>query len=321
MEKAEEQRQALLKTMSRTQRRKERVANFPDEAAIPPNRSRHRKWNGNPSLPGNSGALGGRGPECSWTGHPTSTSTGYYLSGGGSFDADATASLVDDGVLFRPGPTSVKLRTAKQMQAEVARRRRCPAQDDQEQQQPDSSLSTAGAGNGGGNVLLVGRRGRGQGGGGGGGGGGVGGQGSLSSLSTGSLTVRRKGNDSANNASTERVGVVLEVNRTGGAGIKGRGGVGGRSGRGGGGGGRCGLTGGRPNMIFTPSLVPLGMESVRACPMSLGDASRASSARCVGDTGGGFGGSSTGEGGGVEIEDGGDESGGEGEAVRDTRTV
>lgn len=74
-----------------------------------------------------------------------------------------------------------------------------------------------------------------------------------------SLTVQR----SSSSSQVDRGGgggVVLEINCTGGGSSSGTG----RRARTDGGGG------GRPNMIFTPSLVPVGMESVRSSPMTLG---------------------------------------------------
>lgn len=93
--------------------------------------------------------------------------------------------------------------------------------------------------------------------------------------------------------------MVLEVNRTGG------GGGGGRR--------RAASVEGRPNMIFTPSLMPVGMESVRTSPMTLGSA------------GGGRIGSVQWEGRqATALASGGDALGGTGAAEnppRDTRTV
>lgn len=237
MEKDEEERQALLKTMSRTERRKERVALFKATAA---------------------------GRNCSSHRHDSNS---RHQSA-----ASMTASLVEDGVLFRPGPTAVRLRTAKQMQQEVARRRHgCGGGDDDGGQEYFSSGS--GDENGAG----------------------------------GSLTVKRRGQSIDGDAATkEQRGVVLEANRTGGG--ERRRNAGGRRHR------RAGSWEGRPNMIFTPSLMPMGLESVRAHPMTLGN------------TGGGGGGSVQ-LGGHAVQSAGGDSFAGEAgeqgveESARDTRTV
>lgn len=261
MEKEEEGRQALLKTMSRTERRKERITSLKATAfggSINSNKHQH---------PQQSAAM-------------------------------TAASLVEDGVLFRPGPTAVRLRTAKQMQLEVARRRRggggSGGEDDQQE------FFSSGSGDENGNKTG----GKGGAGGGGGGGRGAGGL-TSSSTTTGCLTVKRRGYscDGAGGQAEGR-GVVLEVNRTGGGGRR-------RGGRGGG--HRRAASGeGRPNMIFTPSLVPVGLDSVRARPMTLGNAegAGASSVRWGGETALSAGDASLGgeEGEGAEVS-------------RDTRTV
>ncbi len=237
MEKEEEERQALLKTMSRTERRKERVALFKATAAGRKGSSHRHDNNSRHQSP-----------------------------------ATMTASLVEDGVLFRPGPTAVRLRTAKQMQQEVARRRHGGGGGDDDVGQ---EYFSSGSGDGKG--------------------------------AAGSLTVKRRGQSFDGDAAiNEQRGVVLEVNRTGG---------GGRRRNTGGGGHRRAASGeGRPNMIFTPSLVPVGLESVRAHPMTLGGA--------------GGGGESSARLGGHPVQSAGGDSfaGGAGEqgleeSVRDTRTV
>lgn len=239
MEKEEDKRQALLKTMSRTERRKERVALF---AAA--SRGHHH--------PGNSPLRGGGkyGPHSSYS----------------NLDAAATASLVEDGVLFRPGPSAVKLRTARQMRAEVARRRQGPPEPQMEGY--CSSPGGAGAGEEPDGDGSDGDRGRTE---------------ALGGIRKGvshdSITVKTRAYSSdglatpAAGGSGGGRGVVLEVNRTGG----GRG----RTERGAG--GRARSWEGRPNLIFTPSLVPVGMDSVRTRPLSLGDAGRQSSLRITGE--------------------------------------
>lgn len=253
MEKQEEERQILLKTMSRTQRRKERVALFSAAAR------------GGPFSAGRgTGGDGVRGT----TKHSGGRSS---FSSSSLDDTAATASLVEDGILFRPGPTAVRLRTAKQMQLEVARRRR--GHQEQEQGYFASSFSSSnnrpgsGGESGGNNNNNAACHGDGAGGGGWGGtlGGGI----SSSSTTNDSITVRRRGYSHDNSAANGGKGVILEVNRTGG-----------RRRVSDGGSRRAGTTGeGRPNMIFTPSLVPVGVESVRSRPMSLGDAGREGSVR------------------------------------------
>lgn len=230
MEKEEDERQALLKTMSRTERRKERVAMFMASSSDHPG--------------GNAAAL-------LMSGRRNEQQQQQKQSA-----ATANASLVEDGVLFRPGPTAVRLRTAKQMQLEVARRRHGgggggSGGDDYDDQElfPSGSGGEGGAGGGrtGGLPLSSTRNG------------------------VGSLTVKRRAysSDGAVAAASARGGagaggggggrIVLEVNRTGGGGS-------GRGRR------RAASMGGRPNMIFTPSLTPVGMDSVRASPMTLGSA-------------------------------------------------
>ncbi|CAM9187612.1 unnamed protein product [Hapterophycus canaliculatus] len=220
MEREEEERQALLKTMSRTERRKERVASL-------------RAMISGPTKNNNSHAD----------------------------DADITnAGLVENGVLFRPGPTPVKLRTARQMQLEVARRRHVVGAEDNQQQDFFTSGSRDGNGSGGEDPDGTG--------------GGGGARGSLSSpTSSHSLAIKRRGysDGSAGAVAGLAGGIFLEVNRTGGGDSRRRrhscGSGGRRAGH-----RRSATGGGRPNMIFTPSLAPVGMESVRACPMSLGGA-------------------------------------------------
>ena len=259
MEKEEEERQALLKTMSRAERRKERVALFKSTAAGRNGSHRHHEDSNSRHQP----------------------------------SAAMTASLVEDGVLFRPGPTAVRLRTAKQMQLEVARRRHGGGGGDGSDGEGYFS-SGSGDGNGGGGE----------------GGGGRGTRGLLpsSSAAAGSLTVKRRGHSldgTTGAAGRGHGGVVLEVNRTGGGGRRRSGGAGRR---------RAASGEGRPNMIFTPSLMPVGMEAVRAHPMTLGNAA-------------GGGGSSARLEGHVVQSAGGDSFGAEGgergvaESARDTRTV
>lgn len=231
MEREEEERQALLKTMSRTERRKERVASL-----------------------------------------KASIAAGQRHNSSSSHHADAaitpTTSLVEDGVLFRPGPTAVKLRTARQMQLEVARRRHggCGEAGDNNQQQ---GFFAPGSGDGNGAAGEYAQEGE-----------GAGARGSLLSSTTSehSLTVKRRAYSSDGAAGRAGGVVVLEVNRTGGGKERDYGnGGGGRRRR------RSENGSGRPNMIFTPSLAPVGMESVRACPMSLGGGHAASGVQMAGD--------------------------------------
>ncbi|CAN0189729.1 unnamed protein product [Ectocarpus sp. 12 AP-2014] len=256
MEKEEEERQALLKTMSRTERRHERLASFK--------------------------ASSGHGNNSNSPGRSRQEQSAAAM----------TASLVEDGVLFRPGPTAIRLRTAKQMQLAVARRRQGGNSDGgggNGVDTPDYHLSS-------GTGEEAGERGTAQG---------------LhpSSTTRGSLVVKRRAYSSDGTAATagRAGGLVLEVNRTGGGGGGGRG-----SGR------RRSVPGageGRPNMIFTPSLAPVGMESVRSCPMSLGSGGlgQTSSVRWAPETMESV----------VTTEDSLVEVGEEGvsEALRDTRTV
>lgn len=218
MEREEEERQALLKTMSRTERRKERVASL--KATM-------------------------------------SGQSNNYNNNGHAYDDITTTSLVEDGVLFRPGPTAVKLRTARQMQLEVARRRQVGGGEDSQQ-----ALFASGSGDGSGGEEREGGGAR---------------EPLSSSISPHhSLTAKRRAYSSDGQAGRAG-GIVLEVNRTGGGeGRRRRRSYGSRSGGGGMGHQRSENGAGRPNMIFTPSLVPVGMEAVRACPMSLsgGHASR-----------------------------------------------
>lgn len=161
----------------------------------------------------------------------------------GHHGTNTIASLVEDGVLFRPGPSEVKLRTARQMQLEVARRRGRGA-----------IVEHGNSGWIGEEGFNVGRE-----------------RGAQVSTGSRSLTVRRLSSSCQVGTSGDStvgggggVGVVLEVNRTGGGGRKGSGGA-----------GRARTGEGRPNMIFTPSLVPVGMDSVRSSPITLGN--------CVGE--------------------------------------
>lgn len=290
MEKEEEKRQRLLKTMSRTERRKERAALF----------ATHADQNC-------------RGGDFIGIGRGRNASGSHS-----SLDAAATARLVEDGVLFRPGPTTVPLRTAKQMQMEVARRRLPRGRSD------GDDCDGIGSGNfshqndqsrhfdeirGG---MEEGQAGGGR-------------EGNRSSAD--SITVRRR-RFSADGAMTEKTsnygnarGVVLEMNRTGGRR------------RSGGSLTRRAATrndDGRPNMIFTPSLVPAGMESVRASPMSLGSASRGGSVTWAGgnqNSDGSFGGGGEGGTDARGGEWGAVSRGGEGadveekDTLRDVRTV
>eukprot|EP00752_Nemacystus_decipiens_P007523 g6723.t1 len=222
MEKEEEERQVLLKTMSRTERRRERVASL--KATAP-----------------------GRGNNQHQVHHHQQQSA-----------ATTAASLVEDGVLFRPGPTAVRLRTAKQMQLEVARRRRQGggSDDDDGDRREEEAFFSAGSGDENDHN---------------GEGGGRGARGLASpSPTAGALTVQRRayGGDGIAEAAGRGAGargVVLEVNRTGGGHGRKRNGGGGRR-------RRAASGDGRPNMIFTPSLVPVGLDSVRARPMTLGNA-------------------------------------------------
>ncbi|CAM9726651.1 unnamed protein product [Ectocarpus fasciculatus] len=265
MEKEEEERQALLKTMSRTERRHERIASFKSRSGYGNNNN-----NNNNNYPCSPGRV------------KQDQST-----------AAMTASLVEDGVLFRPGPTAIRLRTAKQMQLAVARRRQGgnnggggDGNDD-----PDYYLSSGTAGGEAGEGGTIQGRHR------------------LSTTTAGeSLMVTRRAYSSDGTAATaagRAGGLVLEVNRTGGGGGRG-------------GGRRRSVPGageGRPNMIFTPSLAPVGMESVRSCPMSLGSGG-------LGQTGSVRWAAETMESG-ITTGDSLAEGGGEGvsEALRDTRTV
>lgn len=240
MEKDEKERQALLKTMSRTQRRKERVALF---------KGLSRNHSGDNTY---GGVGGGRS-----FGSKPSTS---------SYDDAATASLIEDGVLFRPAPTVVRLRTAKQMQEEVARRR--PGHKEQDNGFFSSSNGGGGQRGGdtfgsGGNSDSDGRR--------------VGGGGGrrMKSSSADSITVRRRDSGMSDGAPAGGQGIVIEVNHTGGRQVGSGDGVRGQQGSTG---------GGRPNLIFTPSLLPVGMESVRSCPMSLGGGDHSGSVRWAGGT-------------------------------------
>lgn len=213
MEKEEEERQALLKTMSRTERRHERISIFK--------------------------ASSGHG----------NNSPGRVKQEQSA--AAMTASLVEDGVLFRPGPTAIRLRTAKQMQLAVARRRQGSNGNGDgggnEADPPDYYLSSGTGGEAGEGGAAQGLH------------------PSSTTTAGGLLVVNRRAYSSDGTAAKagRAGGLVFEVNRTGGGG----GGGHGRGGR------RRSVPGageGRPNMIFTPSLAPVGMESVRSCPMSLG---------------------------------------------------
>ncbi|CAB1105442.1 unnamed protein product [Ectocarpus sp. CCAP 1310/34] len=258
MEKEEEERQALLKTMSRTERRHERIASFK--------------------------ASSGHGNNSNSPGQIRQEQSAAAM----------TASLVEDGVLFRPGPTAIRLRTAKQMQLAVARRRRGSNGDGSGGNGVDTTDYHLSSGTGG----EAGEGGTAQG---------------LHPSSTmtagGPLVVKRRayGSDGTAAAAARAGGLVLEVNRTGGGGGGGRGGGRRRSVP------RAGE--GRPNMIFTPSLAPIGMESVRSCPMSLGSGGlgQTSSVRWAPETMESA----------VTTEDSLGEGGEEGvsEALRDTRTV
>lgn len=140
---------------------------------------------------------------------------------GGSYDSANADSLVEDGVLFRPGPTAVKLRTARQMQMEVAQRYGVGGGGFDHDSSPDDGYGNEATVRGGG--IRVG-----------------GGGGALTPI----------------NSTRERaVGIVLDINRTGGSMRRA---------------GTTGDGGGRPNIIFTPSLVPVGMGSERMNPKSLG---------------------------------------------------
>ncbi|CAN0290444.1 unnamed protein product [Ectocarpus sp. 12 AP-2014] len=261
MEKEEEERQALLKIMSRTERRYERIASFKASSD-----------HGN-----NSNSPGRIRREQS--------------------AAAMTASLVEDGVLFRPGPTAIRLRTAKQMQLAVARRRQGGNGDGgggNGVDAPDYHLSSGTGGEAGEGGTAQGLH------------------PSSTTTAGGSLVLKRRAYSSDGTAATagRAGGLVLEVNRTGG------GGGGGGGGRGGG--RRRSVPGageGRPNMIFTPSLAPVGMESVRSCPMSLGSGGlgHTSSVRWAPETMESA----------VTTEDSLEEGGGKGmlQALRDTRTV
>ncbi|CBN80229.1 hypothetical protein Esi_0131_0057 [Ectocarpus siliculosus] len=249
MEKEEEERQALLKTMSRTERRHGRIASFK--------------------------ASSGHGNNSNSPGRARQEQSAAAM----------TASLVEDGVLFRPGPTAIRLRTAKQMQLAVARRRQGCNGDGGSGNEVDTP-----------DYYLTGGEAQGL-------------HPSSTPTAGGPLVVKRRAYSSDGTAATagRAGGLVLEVNRTGGGGGGGRGGGRRRS--------VPGAGEGRPNMIFTPSLAPVGMESVRSCPMSLGSGGlgQTSSVRWAPETMESA----------VAAEDSLGEGGGEGvsQALRDTRTV
>lgn len=199
MDKAESQRQALLKTMSRAQRRKDRVAFF--AAASGAAGSSATKEEGAPPEPGTRHANRGR-----------SKSSLTEIS-----------RLVADGVVFRPGPSAVKLRTARQMREEVARRRGGSGGGGGEESYSDDIFSDGAAATKSResrDVLVV----------------------------TGSVGGRGLDNGDGR--------VVLEAHRTGGY-----------SKPGGGGSKHAMAEEGRPNLIFTPSLMPVGADRARAHPI------------------------------------------------------
>lgn len=196
MDRDEGKRQVLLSTMSRSNRRRERVNAFSNA---------------------------GRSPFASRKTNST----------------DETVDLMQDGIVFRPGSTTVKLKTARQMKLEVASRRSL-----YDGTQDGGSSAEDGVDAREGEAPRDGGRGRG-----------------LTDSTVDSSAVERIAYSTGDNiGSFERMDVALEVNRTGG----------GRQRRRGRGGRRSNTGGGRPNMIFTPSLIPVGMESVRVSPLSLG---------------------------------------------------
>lgn len=212
MDKDEGKRQALLSAMSRSHRRKKRVAAFSTASNLWRSSSASRKTN----------------------------------------DTAETAALMQDGIVFRPGSTTVKLKTARQMKLEVASRRLYGGAPEEV---IDGSSTEDGVGPRAGEAPSGGGQGRGS-----------------TGSTIDSIAVERRAystSDAPDNiGSFERTSVALEANRTRGGGQR-------RSGRGG---RRSNAGGGRPNMIFTPSLVPVGMESVRVSPLSLGSVSPPSNA-------------------------------------------
>ena len=99
MRKNEDKRQVLLKSISRSDRQKRRSIAFIASASL-----------GHPRSITRSGLEGSRYAHSLFS--PYST----------PHTAATTAALVEDGIIFRPSPTVVRVRTARQIKSEVARR-------------------------------------------------------------------------------------------------------------------------------------------------------------------------------------------------------